>query len=302
MPNYIDLHKKGVLKKRKDQLYELLNPCRLCPRECKVNRKEKSGYCDGEFLAKVSSYGPHFGEEPELVGLHGSGTIFFSGCNLKCDYCQNYDISIVGYGNEVEARKLADMMVSLKRMGCHNINFVTPTHFAPQIVDALISAVEKGLDIPLVYNCGGYESVETLKLLDGIIDIYMPDIKYGDSAKGAKYSHVDDYFEVVKEAVKEMHRQVGDLVIEHRVAQKGLIIRHLVLPSDEASSEKVMDFIVDEVSKDSYVNIMDQYKPTYKADSYPSINRHTSRREYAEVTQYANGKGLYRGFTPLVML
>jgi len=296
MPSYTGLYKKDILKKRRDKLYELLTPCRLCPRECKVDRREKAGYCGGKWLPKVASYGPHFGEEKELVGLHGSGTIFFTGCNLKCEYCQNYDISIYGYGNEALPEKLADMMTSLKKMGCHNINFVTPTHFIPQIVDALIFAIEKGLDIPLVYNCGGDESGETPKLLEGIIDIYMPDIKYADSQTGSKYSHVSDYFEVVKEAVKEMHRQVGDLVVEDSIAKRGLIIRHLVLPNNEASSKAVLGFIAEEVSKDSYVNLMDQYRPVYKAEMYPLLSRSLSWQEYIETVQYAKSRGLHRGF------
>ena len=285
-----------LFEKKRDELYGLLSPCRLCPKECKVNRKETVGYCGGGWVAKVASYGPHFGEEKELVGVYGSGTIFFSGCNLKCDYCQNYDISVLEYGGEVPSEKLADIMLFLQRMGCHNINFVTPTHFIPQIVDALAYATEKGLDLPVVYNCGGYEKVQTLKLLEGIIDIYMPDIKYGDSQKGSQYSHVNDYFEVVKKAVKEMHRQVGDLVVENGLAKKGLLIRHLVLPNNEASSKKVIDFIAEDLSKESYVNIMDQYRPSYKATNFPSINRSINWEEYTQLIQYANEKKLHRGF------
>ena len=293
---YVSLFQEGELGERKDRLYELLEPCELCPRHCGVNRQEKAGFCGGKWLVKVASYAPHFGEEPELVGLRGSGTIFFSGCNLKCDYCQNFDISHLEYGDEVTSDELANIMLSLQKLGCHNINIVTPTHFTPQLVEALIKAVPKGLHLPLVYNCGGYESLSTIELLEGMVDIYMPDIKYGNSQIGEKYSHIPDYFEVAKEALKEMQRQVGDLIEKDGLAQKGLLIRHLVLPNQQASPKEVLDFIAEELSKNSYVNIMDQYRPLYKAKESPLLARPITSEEYREVVQYAQSLGLSRGF------
>jgi putative pyruvate formate lyase activating enzyme len=298
LPSYISEISLPELIERRDKLYDLLEACRLCPNECGVNRFESdNGNCRSGILPKVSSAHRHFGEEPPLVGMFGSGTIFFTNCNLDCKYCQNYDISHQGIGVEVSIQDLAEMMLDLQNVGCHNINLVTPTHFVPQIVDALIIAREKGLQIPLVYNCGGYESVETLKLLDKIIDIYMPDIKYSSNENALKYSGVSDYWDVVREAVKEMHRQVGDLVINYLgIARRGLIIRHLVLPNDIAGSKKVLEFIAKEISIDSYVNIMDQYRPLYLANRYPELNRHITKKEYMEVINYARQIGLHRGF------
>ncbi|MCD6521823.1 radical SAM protein [Candidatus Calescamantes bacterium] len=284
------------LLRRKESLYALLSPCRLCPRECGVDRKKEKGYCGGSWKVKIASFSPHFGEEKELVGRGGSGTIFFSGCNLKCVFCQNYDISILEEGEEIEPEKLAQIMLVLKKLGCHNINLVTPTHFVPQIVDALIIAWEKGLDLPIVYNCGGYEKVETLKLLEGIIDIYMPDIKYGSSLPGQAYSHVPDYWEIVKKAVKEMHRQVGDLVVEKGIAKKGLLVRHLVMPNKVAESERVFKFLAEEISPHTYVNIMDQYRPLYHAHLFPEIARPITSEEYLDAINKAKSYGLYRGF------
>ncbi|MEO0136580.1 MAG: radical SAM protein [candidate division WOR-3 bacterium] len=264
-----------------DELYKRLNPCRLCPRECRVNRRTgELGNCRAGFKPKVASYHQHFGEEYCLVGRFGSGTIFFAHCNLHCVYCQNYDISQHGLGREVTIDRLAEMMLELQKLGCHNINLVTPTPWVPQIVEALSIARRQGLNIPIVYNCGGYESVETLRLLEGIIDIYMPDIKYGDNEKGKKYSDVPDYWDVVRKALKEMHRQVGDLVIENGIAKKGLLIRHLVLPNNLADTKKCLEFIAQEISRDSFVNIMDQYYPTYRANHFPELNRSITPREY----------------------
>lgn len=285
-------------KEREEKLYSLLSPCRLCPRECGVDRKEERGFCGGGWKVKVASFAPHFGEERELVGRGGSGTIFFSGCNLKCVFCQNYDISILEHGKEIEVEGLAEIMLTLQNLGCHNINLVTPTHFVPQIVEALGIALRNGLSIPIVYNCGGYESVETLKLLEGIIDIYMPDIKYGNSIIGKKYSNVPDYWEVVKEAVKEMHRQVGDLQVKGGIAVKGLLVRHLVMPNRISDSEKVFDFLAKEISCETYVNIMDQYRPVFKARNFPEISRPIRRSEYKYAVETALRKGLHRGFFP----
>ncbi|MBU4310950.1 radical SAM protein, partial [bacterium] len=244
IPSYLKL-KKGELKKRTKKAYEILEECRLCPRECGVNRiKREKGFCKSGVLPIVSSFGPHFGEEPPLVGTHGSGTIFLTWCNLCCIYCQNYTISHLGEGREISLEEFASQMLSLQRRGCHNINFVTPTHFVPQILAALEIATEKGLNVPLVYNTGGYDQIETLKLLDGAFDIYMPDIKYSDSGIAEKYSSgASDYPEVVKKALREMHRQVGDLLIENGIAQRGLLIRHLVLPNNLAGTKETMHFI-----------------------------------------------------------
>ncbi len=298
LPSYISELSLEELKERKDKLYELLEACRLCPNECGVDRRiSNDGNCRSGYLPVVSSYFPHFGEEPPLVGRFGSGTIFFTNCNLDCKFCQNYDISHFGIGKEVTIEELASMMLYLQNRGCHNINFVTPTHFTPQIVDALIIARERGLEIPLVYNCGGYESVETLKLLDKIIDIYMPDIKYSSNENALKYSGASDYWDVVKKAIKEMHRQVGDFVISSSgIAKRGLLIRHLVLPNDISGSKKVLEFIANEISKNSYVNIMDQYRPAYLANKFPELNRSIYEREFYEVISFARQIGLYRGF------
>lgn len=270
LPLYLEKLNSNELQQRADVLKKMLEECRLCPNECAVNRVDgETGNCNSTDEVIISSYGPHFGEEPELVGLYGSGTIFFTNCNLSCIYCQNYDISQLGVGKKVSIEELSDIMISLQRRGCHNINFVTPTHFVPQIVQALIIAIEKGLELPLVYNCGGYESVETLKQLENIIDIYMPDIKYSDNEVASRLSGIKNYWNVVRAAVKEMHRQVGDLHIDRKgIAKRGLLIRHLVLPDNLAGSEKVLDFVADEISKNTYINIMDQYHPDYKANEY----------------------------------
>ncbi len=298
LPSYISEISLEELKERRDKLYELLEACRLCPNECYIDRRfEDKGNCRSGYLPIVSSYAPHYGEEPPLVGRFGSGTIFLTNCNLDCKFCQNYDISHLGSGREVTIEQLAEMMLSLQKRGCHNINFVTPTHFAPQIVDALIIAREKGLEVPIVYNCGGYESVETLKLLEKIIDIYMPDIKYSSNENALKYSGISNYWDVVQLAIKEMHRQVGDLKIgSGGIARRGLLIRHLVMPNNVAGSKEVLKFIAQEISKDSYINIMDQYRPVFLAYNYDEINRPITYKEYNEILNYAKSLGLYRGF------
>ncbi|MCL6495575.1 MAG: radical SAM protein [Ignavibacterium sp.] len=298
LPLYLEKLNPNELQQRADILKNMLEECRLCPNECAVNRIEgETGNCNSTDEVIISSYGPHLGEEPELVGLYGSGTIFFTNCNLSCIYCQNYDISQLGIGKKISVEELSDIMISLQRRGCHNINLVTPTHFVPQIVQALIIAIEKGLEIPLVYNCGGYDSVETLKQLENIIDIYMPDIKYSDNEVASRLSGIKNYWNVVRAAVKEMHRQVGDLHIDRKgIAKRGLLIRHLVLPDNLAGSEKVLDFIADEISKNTYINIMDQYHPAYKANEYSELNRIIKSDEYQKVLEYAMLKGLRRGF------
>ncbi len=286
----------GILQERSRTAHEILRNCTLCPRRCGVDRLDgQLGFCRVGEGAVVSSVGPHFGEEAPLVGRNGSGTIFFSGCNLGCLYCQNYDISHLVNGQEVSEGELAQQVLFLQGLGCHNINLVTPTHVVPQILGALIQAQRRGLNLPVIYNCGGYESVETLKLLDGVVQIYMPDIKYGHNAAGNKYSCVDDYFDRAREALREMHRQVGDLVIdEHHIAQRGLLIRHLVLPGGLAGTEKVMEFIAQELSPSSYVNVMAQYHPQYRAREFPELDRRITSREYQRAVEIAGEKGLTR--------
>lgn len=285
------------LKKRCKELYKFLESCELCPRKCKINRlKGEKGYCGAGGKLEISSVGPHFGEEPELVGSAGSGTVFLTHCNLKCIFCQNEHISHLGEGQEVSAKNLAKGLINLQKIGCHNINFVTPTHFVPQIVEALIYAKEQGLDLPLVFNCGGYENLEVIKLLDGLIDIYMPDIKFFSPELAKKYCNAEDYFERAAEAVKEMHRQVGDLVVEDGVAKRGLLIRHLVMPDLTEDSKKILDFIANDISKNSYVNIMDQYGPSHEAAKFPEINHRIIPQGYKKLLSYAKDIGLSRGF------
>ena len=300
LPLYLEKLTMPELKQRAEALHQLLVECRICPNECKAKRTEgETGECHSKVEVYISSVGPHFGEEPPLVGTNGSGTIFFTNCNLDCQFCQNYDISHLGMGEKASKSDLARSMLQLQQIGCHNINLVTPTHFSPQIVDALVLAIEKGLELPIVYNCGGYESVETLRLLEDIVDIYMPDIKYSIDENALKYSGVQNYWETVKLAVKEMHQQVGDLKLSKRgIAQRGLLVRHLVLPNDIAGSKAVVDFVADEISTDTYLNIMDQYRPAYHANIYPELNRRITPSEYKDVIDYAHNKGLIRGFDP----
>lgn len=314
-PAYLNLYKSNQLDKRIDELYAILQNCHLCPRECAVDRtKNKNGYCHSGIELIVSSTGPHFGEEEELVGSGGSGTIFLTNCNLCCLYCQNYEISHLGRGRIISPEELVEEMLYLQKLGCDNINLVTPTHFVPQLVKTIKIACEMGLRLPIVFNCGGYESLETIRILDGIIDIYMPDIKYGskphhpeelkdsDTNPAEKYSNAPDYFEKCKEAVKEMHHQVGDLEIVDGIAQRGLLIRHLVLPNNLAGSEKILKFIAEEISPDTYVNIMDQYRPMYKAERFPELNRRPTLSEHNEVIEIAENYGLHRGFKERTLL
>jgi putative pyruvate formate lyase activating enzyme len=298
LPSYLRELSLDEIKKRAEQLHQLEKECKLCPNECLAKRMDgELGNCNSTNEVIISSVGPHFGEEPPLVGQLGSGTIFLTNCNLKCKFCQNYDISQLGGGYKISIEELAGSMMKLQARGCHNINFVTPTHFTPQIVEALVIAAENGLEIPLVYNCGGYESVETLKLLDNIFDIYMPDIKYSNSLNAEKYSGIKNYWEIVQEAVREMHRQVGILKISRSgIAQRGLIIRHLVLPNNLTGSNKVFEFIAKEISVDSYVNIMDQYRPAYNARFHNELNRGISDIEYMNAIESAKDFGLHRGF------
>ena len=298
IPSYIALFEKGELNHRIQLLEEFLKECRLCPRECRVNRLNgEVGYCKAPSELMVSSAFPHFGEEPPLVGYHGSGTIFLTHCNLRCVFCQNYDISHLGRGEPITPSEMAKAMFKLQEMGCHNINFVTPTHYAPQIIASLPEAIEMGLSLPIVYNCSGYESIEVIRLLDGVIDIYMPDAKYMDEKFSNQFSNAQDYPEVLRKVLKEMHRQVGDLKTNSKgIAERGLLIRHLVMPGGVASSEAVLKFIGEEISPHSYVNVMDQYRPEYKAYEYSEISRRITHKEYLEAIQMAKRFHLYRGF------
>ena len=294
-PAYRKLPPK-VLAEKVQAAEAILRECTLCPRQCRVDRTSgERGFCRTGIRPFISSYGPHFGEEKPLVGRFGSGTIFMGNCNLGCLFCQNYSISHLGEGTDISFDKLADMMLSLQKQGCHNINFVTPTHQMPMILRSLLIASEKGLNLPLVYNCGGYESLHAIGILDGVVDIYMPDFKYMDPAMSLKYSEAEDYPESAKAAIKEMHRQVGDLVTDQRgVALRGLLIRHLVLPEGIAGTARVVHFIADEISKNTYINIMDQYHPCFKAFDHPPLNRRLTQQEYADAIQTAIDAGLKR--------
>jgi putative pyruvate formate lyase activating enzyme len=271
-----------------------LESCRLCPRECAVDRRQSRGFCRAGASAVVSSFGPHFGEERVLVGTGGSGTIFFAHCNLRCVFCQNYQLSQGDEGTSVTAEQLAVLMLTIQdRYRCPNINLVTPTHFVPQILEAVALAVERGLRIPLVYNCGGYESVEVLRLLAGVVDTYMPDLKYSSGELSRSYSQAPDYFEKAALALREMDRQVGGLKVgEDGTAKRGLLIRHLVLPGALEDTKRVLEFIQGELPPDCLVNLMDQYYPSYRAFEYPELSRRVSRREFREAWEYAESLGL----------
>jgi putative pyruvate formate lyase activating enzyme len=278
-----------------EELYRILSSCTLCGHECGVDRHMDRGICNSGVKAKISSAFPHFGEEMPLVGTHGSGTIFLSNCNCKCVYCQNFDISHLGKGEEISEEIIARKMLNLQEIGCHNINWVSSTHFAPQLAKALFIARENGLRLPVVYNTGGYDSLELIEMLSGIIDIYMPDIKYGSNENARKYSGAKHYWDIVRLSVKKMHSQVGDLVIDASgIAKRGLLIRHLVLPNDIAGSDKVLEFIKDEISGDSYVNIMRQYSPYFKASEYGELARGITQEEYKRVLNKAKELGLRR--------
>ena len=296
MAAYLELYRSGKLRERIDAAVSLLESCSVCPRSCGVNRLAADvGKCRTPREAMVSSYGPHFGEEAPLVGRHGSGTIFFTNCNLRCLFCQNYSISQLGEGQKVSKEELAYIMLSLQAKGCHNINLVSPTHVVPQVLESLELAVESGLHLPLVYNSGGYDSVETLRILDGIVDIYMPDMKYDDDETARELSGIENYPEINKAAIKEMHRQTGDLEInEEGVAQRGLLVRHLILPHGLAGTKGIVNFLSEEISRNTYVNIMAQYRPCYNAFQIPSLGRRISSTEFREALSLAQEAGLSR--------
>ena len=303
-PGYLHLSGSGELEERARRAHEVLRDCVVCPQECRVNRIEgELGFCRTGLLPMVSSYSPHFGEESPLVGRNGSGTIFFAGCNMRCEFCQNFSISQCGIGTAVSCEDLAGIMLRLQERRCHNINFVSPSHVVPQILRAVAIAADRGLSLPLVYNSGGYDSVETLRLLDGVIDIYMPDAKYGRDDVAWELSHAPGYTARMQAALAEMHRQVGDLVVDaDGIAVRGMIIRHLVLPGNLATSEIVMKFIADEISRDSYVNIMAQYHPAWRAVEggrspvLAALQRPITAREYEYAIRCAEENGLSRGF------
>ncbi|MCU0571649.1 MAG: radical SAM protein [Syntrophobacteraceae bacterium] len=293
---YLEAHRSGRLAENVRKSREWMKKCTLCPRLCTVNRLEgETGFCRTGSRAVVASHGPHFGEERPLVGRRGSGTIFFSHCNLYCIFCQNYDISHGGEGRPVSAETLADIMVLLQEQGCHNINFVTPSHVIAPILEALPLAIEKGLTVPLVYNTGGYDRTSALKLLDGIIDIYMPDFKFWDSEVSKRLSDASDYPERARNALKEMHRQVGDLVLDAGgVAQRGLLVRHLVMPEGLAGTSSVMHFLATEISRNTYVNVMSQYHPCGGAMGQRDLGRRITAAEFEEALEMARREGLHR--------
>ncbi len=296
-PAYIGALKDGTLKKRVAQALSSLDHCTLCPRKCGVDRNaDETGVCNTGRLALVASHGPHFGEEQPLVGKSGSGTIFFTHCNLRCLFCQNYSISHQGEGLEVDDEQLASIMLDLAKKGCHNINFVTPSHVVPQILSALYLAAQKGLSVPLVYNSGGYDDVDTLCLLDGIVDIYMPDFKFWDGNVAQDTCDAPDYPEVAKKAIAEMHRQVGDLIIDEKsqLAIKGLLVRHLVLPGGLSGTAAIMRFLAESISKGTYVNVMAQYRPCGRAKEISALANALSPAEYDLAVGQARAAGLTR--------
>lgn len=295
-PVYLDLLRSGVLHQRVAEANAHLSSCDLCAHACKVDRYgKKLGVCQTGARARVSSYGPHHGEENPLRGWRGSGTIFFCRCNLKCQYCQNYEISQEDSGKEVEPEELADIMMELQKLGCHNINLVSPSHVVAPILAAILIAAINGLRLPLIYNTGGYDSITALKLLDGVIDIYMPDMKYADADNGYRYSKAKEYPAINQAAVREMHRQVGDLLMdENGIAQRGILVRHLVLPNNLAGTEQIIHFLANQISQDTYLNLMDQYRPAYHAGGFEELNRPANFQEYQQALALAHSAGLKR--------
>ena len=295
-PAYLRLIERGELRARIERLIAVLESCVLCPRRCSVNRlRDETGVCRIGRHAFVSSAHPHFGEESPLVGTRGSGTIFFSGCNLKCLFCQNYEISHFVAGRSVSAEELASLMLRIQEIGCHNLNLVTPTHVVPQILEALEAAAGEGFSLPIVYNTGGYDSIEVIRLLDGVVDIYMPDIKFLSAEAAKRYCDAEDYPAVIREIVREMHRQVGDLVISPEgIAVHGLLVRHLVMPGMLDDTKAIVEFIANDISKDTYMNVMRQYRPEYRSNEFPRLDEALSRKEWREAIALAREAGLHR--------
>lgn len=297
-PSYLKSYNSSALKKKIESSYKLLQNCNLCPRKCEVNRlKNEKGFCRVGINPMVCSYMPHHGEEPPISGINGSGTIFFSFCNLRCVYCQNYHFSQEGEGREVTCEELAEFMLYLQKSGCHNINLVTPTHVMPQILKALYIAIERGLNIPLVYNTSGYELSEIINILDGIVDIYLPDMRYADKEHGKNYSQADNYPYYNQNSLKEMYRQVGEAVFDNNNAiERGIIIRHLVLPNRISGTEEIMKFISKKLSPNIYISLMSQYHPYYKSYKYQEISRRITQEEYQEAIDCLNKYGLKNGW------
>jgi len=294
-PGYLKLHKSGELKRRGETLWAMMESCELCPRMCGVNKlKGEKGFCQANAQLEISSFHPHFGEEKPLVGNGGSGTIFLTNCSLRCVFCINWEISQGGEGSVRSIEELSDMMLALQKRGCPNINFVTPTHYSPHIVLALDKAASKGLKLPIVYNTCGWERVEILKILDGIVDIYLPDFKYSDNQKAAKYSSgADTYVGVAQSALLEMHRQVGvGKPANDGLMYRGLMIRHLVMPNNVSGTKEVIEWIAKNLPKDTYLNLMSQYRPMYKAFDHPEISRKITRKEYTDAINWAKAAGL----------
>lgn len=295
-PAYLETFRNGLLAEKIEKADEILKSCTLCPRKCKVNRLAgETGVCKTGRRAVVSSFNPHFGEEDPLVGTHGSGTIFFTHCNLLCIFCQNYDISHMGHGEKISNEQLAEIMLQLQNAGCHNINFVTPTHVVPQILSAVELAAKKGLSVPLVYNTGGYDRVDTLKLLEGVMDIYMPDFKFWDPEISKITCNAKDYPETARKALIEMHRQVGDLVIDDSgIARRGLLLRHLVLPHGFAGTREIMRFIARKISLNTYVNIMPQYRPCGRSGEVKELSVYLSSKDFHKALEEAKEEGIER--------
>jgi len=297
-PAYLESYRNGKLQDIAEKEFLSLGSCAICPRKCRLNRlKNEKGFCKTGLLAPVYSFMAHHGEEPPISGTAGSGTIFFSNCNMSCVYCQNYEFSQKGQGREVDFEQLALFMLELQKMGCHNINLVSPTHIMPQILKSLVIAVKKGLSLPLVYNTGGFELAEIIKSLAGIIDIYLADMRYADSETAIKYSSSPDYPEYNRQAVLEMHRQVGVPKLNGKgLIERGLIIRHLVLPNNISGTEKIMQFIAEEISVDTYISLMSQYLPYYRAGEFKDISRRLKEEEYAEAKEIMARYGLSNGW------
>ena len=296
-PSYLNLS-ENEFQKRINQAYKFLESCKLCPHCCKVNRiAGQKGICRSTAELKISSFNAHFGEEPPISGVYGSGTIFFTNCTLRCIYCQNYPISQLSNGNTISVSDLSSIMLTLQKQRCHNINLVTPTHFVPQILKAVAQSRTSGLKIPLVYNTSGYESSETLKLLDGIIDIYLPDAKYAEDDVAEKYSKAEKYSLVNKDALREMYRQVGNLrMSKSGIAVSGLIIRHLVLPQNLSGTDKILTWVAENISKKTYISLMAQYFPAFQASEYPALSSRISKDEYKRARKYFDNSGLVNGW------
>ncbi|MCZ6689888.1 MAG: radical SAM protein [Planctomycetota bacterium] len=295
-PRYLETYRTGELRRKVEEAIASLADCTVCPRNCHINRLEgKTAVCHTARNAQVGSFGPHFGEEDCLRGWNGSGTIFFSQCNLRCVFCQNWEISWGGEGKEKTPEQLAWIMLYIQDQGCHNINFVTPEHVVPQVLEAILLAVEGGLRVPLVYNTSAYDSAESLRHMDGVIDIYMPDFKFWDADVSRSLAKAKDYPDAARRAILEMHRQVGDLVIgEDGIARHGLLVRHLVMPNGLGGTREIMRYLYREVSPYTYVNVMDQYRPVAKAGKYPEINRRPISSEIEEAMRIAREEGITR--------